>query len=308
MKQVLGKLKEIDLRKAWKHEALDFTRWLAREENLALLSEEIGIDLNLIETEASVGSFNLDILAEDSNERKVVIENQLNITDHGHLGKLLTYASGYNAEIIILIAKDIRDEHKQTIDWLNEHTDENINFFAIKMELWQIEDSLYAPKFQIICKPNAWTKIMRASTSSACLTKRKLKLLEFWTALNDYLNNKNSSIRPQKPSSDHWNHVSIGTAKAYISLTALAKDNRIGCEIYIPDNKEFYYKLATHKNDIEKMLNEKLSWQELKNKKASRIIINQENFDLYDNSKWNNYFTWFEEMAIKFKETFKKYI
>ena len=308
MKQALGKLKKIDLRKAWEHEALDFTKWLAKEENLALLSEEIGVDLNLVETEASVGSFNVDILAEDSNGRKVVIENQLEITDHDHLGKVLTYTSGYNAEIIIWIAKDIRDEHKQAIDWLNEHTDENINFFAIKMELWQIEDSLYAPKFQIICKPNAWAKIMRASTSSACLTERKLKLLEFWTALNNYLNNKNSSIKPQKPSSDHWNNVSIGTAKAHISLTALAKDNKIGCDIYIPNNKEFYYELETHKNDIEKMINEPLLWQELKNKKASRIIVNKENFDLYDDSKWNNYFAWFEEKAIKFKETFRKCI
>ena len=133
MKQALGKLKKIDLRKAWEHEALDFTKWLAKEENLALLSEEIGVDLNLVETEASVGSFNVDILAEDSNGRKVVIENQLEITDHDHLGKVLTYTSGYNAEIIIWIAKDIRDEHKQAIDWLNEHTDENINFFAIKI-------------------------------------------------------------------------------------------------------------------------------------------------------------------------------
>lgn len=132
---VLGKLKKIDLREAWKHEALDFTQWLAKDENLALLSEEIGVDINLIETEANVGSFNVDILAEDSNGRKIVIENQLESTNHDHLGKIITYASGYNAEIIIWIVKDVRNEHKQAIDWLNEHTDEKINFFAIKLEL-----------------------------------------------------------------------------------------------------------------------------------------------------------------------------
>ena len=197
MVATLGKLKKVDLREAWKHEALDFTRWLSKGENLALLSEEIGVDINLIQTEANVGYFNVDVLAEDSNGRKIVIENQLEATNHDHLGKIITYASGYNAEIIIWIVKDVRNEHKQAIDWLNEHTDENINFFAIKLELWQIGDSPYAPKFQIISKPNEWAKIMKAPVSA--LTERKLKLLEFWTALNEFLNNKGSLVHPQKP-------------------------------------------------------------------------------------------------------------
>ncbi len=302
----LGKLKKIDLRKAWEHEALDFTKWLSKEENMALLSEEIGVELNLIETEASVGSFNVDILAEDSNGRKVVIENQLEVTDHDHLGKVLTYTSGYNAEIIIWIAKDIRDEHKQAIDWLNEHTDEKINFFAIKMELWQIGDSLYAPKFQIISKPNAWAKIMKAPASD--MTERKLKLLEFWTALNEYLEGKKSDIHPQKPSSDHWNDISIGTSKAHICLNALAKNCKINCEIYIPDNKDFYYMLESHKEEIEKEIGEPLSWRELQSRKASRITIYMNDFDLYDTSKWPEYFEWYEDKAKKFKKTFSKYI
>lgn len=112
MVATLGRLKKVNLREAWKHEALDFTRWLAQEGNLALLSDEIGIDINLIQTEASVGSFNVDILAEDSNGRKIVIENQLEATNHDHLGKIITYASGYNAEIVIWIVKDVRNEHK----------------------------------------------------------------------------------------------------------------------------------------------------------------------------------------------------
>ena len=268
---VLGKLKKIDLREAWKHEALDFTQWLAKDENLALLSEEIGVDINLIETEANVGSFNVDILAEDSNGRKIVIENQLESTNHDHLGQIITYASGYNAEIIIWIVKDVRNEHKQAIDWLNEHTDEKINFFAIKLELWQIDGSPYAPKFQIISKPNEWAKIMKAPISS--LTERKLKLLDFWTALNEYLNNKNSEINPQKPSSDHWNNISVGTSKAHISLTALAKEKKIGCEFYIPDNKELYFYLIEHKEEIEQIFGQELYWQELKGKKASRIKL-----------------------------------
>ena len=302
----LGKLKKVDLREAWKHEALDFTKWLAQEENLALLSEEIGIDINLIKTEASVGSFNVDILAEDSNGRKIVIENQLEATNHDHLGKIITYASGYNAEIIIWIVKDVRNEHKQAIDWLNEHTDENINFFAIKLELWQIEGSPYAPKFQIISKPNEWAKIMKAPVSS--LTDRKLKLLDFWTELNEFLENKNSTISPHKPSAHHWNNVSIGTSKAHISLSASARENKITAELYIPDNKELYYQLCDNKEEIEKLYGEELSWQELKDRKASRIAISRDNFSLYDNKNWEKDFLWFEEKASKFKKVFSQYI
>lgn len=297
---VLGKLKKIDLREAWKHEALDFTQWLAKDENLALLSEEIGVDINLIETEANVGSFNVDILAEDSNGRKIVIENQLESTNHDHLGKIITYASGYNAEIIIWIVKDVRNEHKQAIDWLNEHTDEKINFFTIKLELWQIDGSPYAPKFQIISKPNEWAKIMKAPISS--LTERKLKLLDFWTALNEYLNNKNSEINPQKPSSDHWNIISVGTSKAHISLTALAKEKKIGCEFYIPDNKELYFYLIEHKEEIEQIFGQELYWQELKGKKASRISISRDNFNLYEDNDWEKDFAWFENNAIRLKK------
>ena len=297
---VLGKLKKIDLREAWKHEALDFTQWLAKDENLALLSEEIGVDINLIETEANVGSFNVDIPAEDSNGRKIVIENQLESTNHDHLGKIITYASGYNAGIIIWIVKDVRNEHKQAIDWLNEHTDEKINFFAIKLELWQIDGSPYAPKFQIISKPNEWAKIMKAPISS--LTERKLKLLDFWTALNEYLNNKNSEINPQKPSSDHWNNISVGTSKAHISLTALAKEKKIGCEFYIPDNKELYFYLVEHKEEIEQIFGQELYWQELKGKKASRISISRDNFNLYEDNDWEKDFAWFENNAIRLKK------
>ena len=135
----LSKIKRVDLRKVWKHEALDFTNWLAEPENLELLSEEVEIEISLIQTEASVGKFKVDILAEENNTgRKIVIENQLDSTNHDHLGKIITYASGFDAEIVIWIVQNVRDEHKQAIDWLNEHTDQKVNIFAIQMEVWQI--------------------------------------------------------------------------------------------------------------------------------------------------------------------------
>src|SRR5262249_15714013 len=123
----LGKLKKVELREGWKHEASNFTRWLAEEENLILLGDEIGFVLKLVQVEAAVGSFNVDILAEEeSTGRTIIIENQLEITNHDHLGKIITYASGYDAQVVVWVVKDVREEHRQAIDWLNEHTDESI--------------------------------------------------------------------------------------------------------------------------------------------------------------------------------------
>lgn len=303
----LGKLKKVELREVWKHEALDFTNWLSKEENLSALGEEIGLEIDLIEKEANVGSFHVDILAEESGtDRKIIIENQLEYTNHDHLGKIITYASGYDAEIIIWIVKEVRSEHKQAIDWLNEHTDDKIHFFAIKMELWQIGDSEYAPKFQIICKPNQWAKILKKNPSEKTTTE--LKRLEFWTVLNEYLENKKSKVSPQKPSSDHWNNVSIGTSKAHISLSLLSKDKKIVCELHIPNNKDLYLYLEENKNEIESLFGEKLIWKELKNKKASRIIIQRDNFNLFENTNWKNDFDWFEDKVIRFKKAFSPFI
>ena len=139
----LGKLEKVkDLRSVWKHEANDFTNWLSKEENLNTLSEEIGINIELISTEAKTGSFSTDILAVEANtDNKIIIENQLEATNHDHLGKIITYASGHDAKTIIWIVKEAREEHRQAIDWLNEHTDEEINIFLCRIELWKIGDS-----------------------------------------------------------------------------------------------------------------------------------------------------------------------
>jgi len=290
----LGKLKQVTLRDYWKHEALDFTNWLAKEENLNLLSEEIGIDIILQETEASVGRFNVDILAvEDNSDRVIVIENQLEQTDHDHLGKIITYASGFNAEIIIWIVKDVRDEHKQAIDWLNEHTTDKINFFAIKMELWQIDDSAPAPKFQIISSPNNWAKALKSTASRPTReTKLSLLQLEFWSEFKKYLEDSGSFLRPRKPYAQHWYDMSIGSSKAHLSLTIVSQKNNMTVSIYIPDNKELYYKI----------------WMALENNKASRITLTKENVNIFETEKWNEYFEWLKNNSESIQRVFKKYI
>lgn len=302
----LGKLKKVDLRSIWNNEARDFSTWLSKEENLFSLGEEIGIDLSLIETEASVGRYSVDILAEEENTgKKIIIENQLEITDHDHLGKIITYASGYDAEIILWIVKDVRDEHKQAIDWLNDHTDEKINLFIIKIELWKIGESPVAPKFQVISKPNDWAKAIRGSSKSN-LTETKLLQLDFWNRFKEYSLNQKTKLKLRKAYPQHWYDISIGISKAHISLIADTQNNLVRCELYIPDSKELYHKFFENKEKIESELNEKLEWYELLEKKASRIVLVRDAIISAEN-KWEEYFNWLKLKSEDFQKVFKKY-
>ncbi len=305
----LGKLEKVDLRNVWKHEALDFTNWLAQPENLSLLSNEIGIDISLIQTEASVGKFSVDILAEEEQTgRKIVIENQLETTDHDHLGKIITYASGFDAEIIVWIVREVRDEHKQAVDWLNEHTDEKINFFVIKMEVWKISDSPYAPKFYVVSQPNDWAKIIKqTSTQPSKVSETKLLQLEFWEKFREFAQNKHSKIRLGKPYPQHWFDISLGTSDAHITLTASNQLSLISCEIYIPNSKELFIHLENLKENIQQELGFELEWAELPNKKASRIkALKQVNFS--DINQWENYFFWLLEKTETLQRVFPTYI
>lgn len=304
----LGKLKKVDLREGWKHEALDFTKWLAQNENLMLLGDEIGYDLKLVQVEAAVGSFNVDILAEEENTgRKVIIENQLEVTNHDHLGKIITYASGYDAGVIVWIVKDVREEHRQAIDWLNENTNEDIEFYLVRIELWQIEGSPLAPKFEIVSKPNDWAKTVKSSTNIGELTDTKIRQLEFWDSLKEYAKRTNFKLKLQKSHPQHWANISIGSSDALISLTINTKEDLFGTELYIPDNKELYYQLLEKKLEIESSLDERLEWMELPGKKASRIKITIPG-DFEDKDKWELYFDWLLNVAEKFQKIFPKYI
>jgi len=301
----LSKLKKVDLREEWQHEATDFTNWLAQEENLQLLSEEIGIDITLVQTEASVGKFSVDILAEEENTgRKIVIENQLETTNHDHLGKIITYASGFDAEIVIWIVKDVRDEHKKAVDWLNEHTDEKINIFAIRMELWQIGDSPYAPKFHVVSKPNDWAKAIKQSTVQSDLSDRRLMQLEFWTQFKEYATSRQSTLRLRKAYPQHWYDISIGNSKSHLSLVVDADNEQIRCEFYIPDSKPLFKLLHDSKEAIEaKLPAHELEWMELEGKKASRVRT-VHGIDVGKNENWEQSFNWLMETAQEFQSVF----
>lgn len=306
MKKILSKLKKVDLRDVWGHEALDFTNWIAQQENLDALSDEIGVDIKWIKTEANVGKYNVDILAEEeATGRKIIIENQLEDTNHDHLGKIITYASGYDAEIIIWIVRNVRDEHQKAIEWLNEHTDEKISFFLIKIEIWQIDGSNPAPKFEIIVSPNEWAKAIKASPSNGELTDTKLQQLEFWNKFKNSVRKKDTRIRLQTPRPQHWYTVSMGSSDAHVALTINSRENLMGCEVYINRNKELFNFLRERKNEIEKEIGETIEWVDAA--VASRIKIKKEVSGVFDQVEAEKYFVWLYEKTILFQKIFGKY-
>ncbi len=305
----LGRLKEIkDLRKIWPHEALDFTPWLAEEDNLTLLADAVGLEITLDETESSVGDFNVDIYAtETGTDRKIIIENQLEDTNHDHLGKLITYASGKSADIVIWVVKRAREEHRAAIEWLNNHTDEDIAFFLTEIKLYQIGNSDIAVKFEVVEKPNDWAKEIKRHTSGSPTLQARY---DYWAAFNDYaFSNDNFAKTFNKRSANtrHWMTMSVGSSACHISISQIRKNNLIAVEFYISDDKELFHMFYSHKSEIETEMGMELDWRELPDKKASRILITHF-ADFENKDTWPEQFDWIMDIALKMKNAFKRYL
>lgn len=305
----LGKLERVDLRTIWLGEASHFTPWLAREENLTLLSDTIGLELELEAVEKNVGPFRADIVCKDTVTGSwVLIENQLERTDHSHLGQLLTYAAGLDTVTIVWIAERFTDEHRAALDWLNEVTSEEINLFGLEVELWRIGNSAVAPKFNIVSQPNDWTKTVTATrrTDAGDLTPAKQLQLEYWTALRQYLEDHNSFVKSQKPSPQHWTNFAIGRSYFYLVAAVNTQQNRISVQLVMdgPEAKPHFYLLRTEKEKIEQEFGEKLRWREMIKRKQSRIDLDSNSFDLYNRSQWPQQHAWMQQSLESFHRTF----
>ena len=307
----LGSLKKVDVRHIWQTEAQHFTPWLAQ--NLDILAETLDMELEIEAQEKNVGPFRADILCRDTLDKSwVLIENQLERTDHLHLGQLLTYASGLKAVTIIWISTHFTEEHRSAIDWLNNITDDQFKFFGLEVELWQIGDSPVAPKFNIVSKPNDWSRSVGQAArqiETGTLTDIKAAQLEFWTQLAEKLK-ENSHIRPQKPMPQHWAVFRIGRSGFHMSGLHNTRDKCIGVELYInhQNAKDFYNQLYAQKNDIEAEIGHELIWKELPNKSASRIILYLRDVDPMDRSRWDEYQDWLIKYIEAFDRTFRNRI
>ena len=288
---MLDKLIQIkDLRQFWKDEARDFTPWLSEEENLMQLADTLNIDINFIERESSVGGFNADILAEDNEGNKIIIENQLEDTDHDHLGKIITYASGKDAKYIVWIVKKARDEHRQAVEWLNQHTDNGLFFFLLEIELWKIGNSRPAPRFNIVVRPNDWVKEEKAAKA---YSKQEEQLLSFWRGFNDFAD-QNSTFqqyfKTRKPQSRHSYDISIGTGVCHIFILVTTRKKEITVGLYFRQkDRQSYFTLKDKKDICEKLIKGKLHWREAK-KDSKLFVLNQ--FDIDDPSSWDESYEW----------------
>lgn len=288
---MLDKLIQIkDLRQFWKDEARDFTPWLSEEENLMQLADTLNIDINFIERESSVGGFNADILAEDNEGNKIIIENQLEDTDHDHLGKIITYASGKDAKYIVWIVKKARDEHRQAVEWLNQHTDNGLFFFLVEIELWKIGNSRPAPRFNIVVRPNDWVKEEKAAKA---YSKQEEQLLSFWRGFNDFADQNSTfqqHFKTRKPQSRHSYDISIGTGVCHIFILVTTRKKEITVGLYFRQkDRQSYFTLKDKKDICEKLIKGKLHWREAK-KDSKLFVLNQ--FDIDDPSSWDESYEW----------------
>ncbi len=270
----LGKLEHIEPRTLWESEAGLFTSWLAA--NLNLLGEALGLDLELSETEAAVGAFSCDIHARDTGrDRRVIIENQLEPTNHRHLGQLLTYAAGLDATVIVWIGPEIREEHREALDWLNRHTDEHVEFFGVALEVVRIGDSKPAVVFRLAASPNAWTKSV-ASVAKSDVSSRALAYQEFFQTVIDELREQHKFTNAKLAQPRRFYAFGSGILGIVYSA-AFAGGERMRAEVYIDlgqadRNKAIYDWLLARKNEIEKFTGQ-LEWERLDQRRASRISL-----------------------------------
>lgn len=300
-----GQIKKVELRDIWKNEAIDFTPWLA--DNLDKLGELIGIELELVSREASVGNFYLDLLAKDlGRDRTAIIENQLEPTDHKHLGQLITYASFYKAEVIVWVSQFVQEEHRSAIDWLNNNTNDKLEFFAVEVEVIRIDDSKPALNFKLKAFPNEWQK--STASSSAGETDTMISYREFFQKLIDDLRNNHKFTNAKLGQPQSWYSFSAGT-KGMIYGASFARGNKVRVDLYIDTgiaeiNKGIFATLQDDKNNIEQQFGESLEWEELPNKRASRVAIYRDGNINDDSLTLEEIKIWCIDKLLRMRRTF----
>jgi len=302
----LGKLTRVQPREIWNNEARDFTPWLA--EHIQDLGKTLGMELELGETEAKVGDFSLDVLARDlGTGQKVVIENQLTETDHDHLGKLLTYAGGLDAGTVIWISESIREEHRQALEWLNQRTDSETQFFGIVIEVLQIDDSKPAYNFKPVVFPNEWLKTRRQGPKKP-ISPRAEAYRDYFQALIDELREGHKFTGARVGQPQNW-YVFASGFPGIVYGASFALGNRVRIELYInqgdtESNKAVFDYLASIQDEIERELATHPEWERLDEKQASRIAVYREGSVDVDSTRLIEIRRWQIHWILKFKEVF----
>lgn len=302
----LGTLESVNLRDHWFDEALSFTPWLAAPENIGRLSKTLGLDLEVEATEVPVGPFRADIVARDlATDQRVIIENQLEKTNHDHLGKIITYASGLEATTMIWIARTFTEEHRRALDFLNEHVAPNLRLFGIEIQLWQIGDSLPAPLFKIISSPNDYATAAKQTDTAVSVAQNFY--LDFWSGFRDYCTAHGTKLTLQKPLPRHGYTIRIGHSGFRLYLTASRQKRTIRCELYLRGAQALaaFKALQQLQGPIEQQLGP-LDWEEMP--VARSIGLSRPNTDIADHTTWPEAHRWLKEQAEGFYNVFSAHI
>lgn len=304
----LGRLERVDLRSEWPSEAHDFTPWLAREGNLDLLGDTIGITLEHEATEKNIGPFSADILCKDTATGDwVIIENQLDRTDHSHLGQILTYAAGLNAATIVWLAERFTEEHRAALDWLNEITDDHFNFFGLEIELLRINNSPPAPRFNVVAKPNDWTRSMSRAARIAeagGLSEIKQTYLDYWIRFSEKLEESDTLVRPRKSQPESWMTFALGHSDIRLNATVNSRDKEVRARValYGPNAKSYFHQLQQEKIEIDSSFDEPPEWLEKPNMIERHIGWVLEGVDPTDRADWDQQHNW---LVSKLNELFE---
>ena len=307
MSNKLGVMKLVEVRDYWRNEAQHFTPWLAGEENLPLLGEALGIELEVEDIEVSVGPYSADILARDTGSGDyVVIENQLGKTNHDHLGKAITYGAALDAAAIVWIATDFSDEHKRGLDWLNDNSSGEVAFFGVRLELWQIDDSRPAVRFNVISRPPETGPVFALGGSGKPISERKKLQGEFWSAFRTRLLEERVLTSARKARPQYWYTIALGRTGITLSTVANTTENWIGIRVYMRSkyNAEGALRqLMTQRESIESEIGAQLDW-DASGGAMDRTIALKRSADLRKRDEWPEYLSWLVDMTAKFRKAF----
>ncbi len=281
----ISRLEPVPLRELWRNEARDFTAWLA--ENLDFLGETLEIDLSLVEQEASAGAFVADILAEDGNGNPVIIENQLERTDHDHLGKLITYLSNLNAKTAIWITSGPRPEHEQAVHWLNEFLPSDMAFYLVEIKAYRIDDSSSAPQITVVAGPSGPAR--DAGIQKKEFAERHRLRLEFWAQLLEQAKARTQLHARRSPITGNW--LSAGAGRSGLTFEYAIRMSDALVEFYIKrgeakENKHILDSLYAKREAIEETFGDRLEWLRQDDHPASRIRYSLPGGGLRDQNRW----------------------
>lgn len=293
----LGDIEPVEPRAVWSNEARDFTPWLLA--NAERLGRALGIELELHAAEHPVGGYSLDLIGQDlTNDAVLMVENQLEATDHTHLGQVLTYAAGTGATTIVWIATAFRDEHRQALDWLNEQTGEDIHFFGVVLSVVRIGTSAPAPLFEVVAKPNDWQKRVRSSARAGSASGRSERYRSFWAAYLDRQAAEHSDWgRRGTPQPANW--MSFGGPFSGTQINpSFAQGRRLRHELYIDRgdgeaNLALFEFLRARREIIEAAYGQELEFDPIDGKRACRIATYCDDGAVDDEDHWPDYLDWF---------------